>query len=149
MMRRGQPRRIVLADPLPGLSAAEYSAEGAALNAHGIRSLHRDPGVVVPAAVGVMDPADPFRIRRLHVDQDLRAGLLGVAAQILPAWFDANVALVVFGGPDAERRGRGRARRGCGCRRGRILAWRDVKNARRLEKSKNRRALLRCGKLDG
>jgi len=38
MMRRGQPRRIVLADPLPGLSAAEYSAEGAALNAHGIRS---------------------------------------------------------------------------------------------------------------
>ena len=53
---------------------------------------------------GIRDPAGPLRALRFHVDQDLFARFLGVAAEIVAALFDANVALVVFGGPDADRR---------------------------------------------
>src|SRR5665647_1650999 len=97
------PLHCLLADAAPGLAAAEHAAEGAALNPQGIRSLHRDHGIVIPAAVRVVDLAGPFRIRRLHVDQDLLSGLLCIPAQILPALFDTNVPLVLFGGPHAER----------------------------------------------
>src|SRR5207247_7089863 len=38
--------RESLADPVPGLPAAENSAEDAALNPQGIRALHRDGGIV-------------------------------------------------------------------------------------------------------
>src|SRR5215471_12229248 len=72
-----------LADPFPGLAAAEQAAEGAALDLQQVRSLHCDGGVVVAAALRIMDPAGPFVVRRLHVDQDRLAGLLGITAQIL------------------------------------------------------------------
>src|ERR1700745_2781856 len=85
------------ADAFPGLAAAEQSAEGAALNLENVRSLHRDGGVVVLAAVGVVDAAGPLRRFRLHVDQDALAGVDGIAAEIGAALFDADVALVLFG----------------------------------------------------
>src|ERR1700688_4798563 len=70
-----------LADALPGLAAAEHAAEGAALNLEGVRPPHRDGGVVIAAAVRIMDPAGPFRSRRLHADQDFLAGLHGITAE--------------------------------------------------------------------
>src|SRR3954471_23639504 len=104
--RRGALRTLSqarLAHALPGLAAAEHAAEGAALHAERVRTLHRDRRVVVPAAVGIVDLAGPFGLLWTHVDQDLLAGLDGVAAQVLAARFDAHVAFVLFGGPDAER----------------------------------------------
>src|SRR6476661_3779974 len=80
-----------LADALPGLAAAEHAAEGAALHTERVRSLHRDRRVVIPAAVGIVDLAGPFGFLRPHVDQNLLAGLDGVAAQVLAALFDAHV----------------------------------------------------------
>src|SRR5271167_1999366 len=93
-----------LAHAIPDLAAAEHSAEGAALNPQGIRALHRDRGVVIPAAVGIVDLAGPFRVLRLHVDQDSLAALHRKAAEVLAAWLDANLALVVFGVPNTDRR---------------------------------------------
>src|SRR3984957_16612662 len=55
-----------LTDAFPGLAPAEQAAEGPALNPQGIRSLHRDIGVVRLAAVGIVDPTGPFRVGRLH-----------------------------------------------------------------------------------
>src|SRR3954452_4862090 len=101
------------ADALPGLAAAEQAAEGAALNPQGVRVLEDDGGVVVAAAVGIMDAADPFAVLRLHIDQDLLARLLGIAADVRAARLDYNIALAAFGGPQAERRVRV-----CGCCRG-------------------------------
>src|SRR3954453_17922470 len=106
------------AHALPGLAAAEHAAEGAALHAHCIRALHRDRRVVIAAAVGIVDAAAPPRAVGLHVDQDALIGLRGVAAEIDAALFDADIALVLFGGPDADRRvggrGGGDPRRGGG-----------------------------------
>src|SRR4051794_32103159 len=92
------------AHPLPGLAAAEHAAKGATLHAHRVRALHRDGRVIVAAGVGIVDAAAPLRAFGLHVDQDAVIGLLGVAAQIDAALLDANVALVLFGRPDADRR---------------------------------------------
>src|SRR3954451_14453529 len=100
------------AHALPGLAAAEHAAEGAALHAHCIRALHRDRRVVIAAGVGILDTAAPLRAVGLHVDQDALVGLCGVAAEIDPALFDADIALVLFGGPDADRRVGNRDRRG-------------------------------------
>src|SRR5260370_33868406 len=106
------------ADAFPGLAAAEHAAEGATLNLEGIGALQGDRRVVVAAAVRIVNPAAPFRAFRLHVDQDLLAGLLGIAAEIGAALFDANVAFSLFGRPHAERRGRRGS--GCGGDRGRL-----------------------------
>src|ERR1700680_516446 len=88
-----------LADPLPGLTAAEHSAEGAALNPHRIRSLHRDRGVVIPAAVRIVNPAGPFVVGGLHVDEDFVPGFHGKSAQIGSARLDADISLVSLRGP--------------------------------------------------
>src|SRR5437868_11142758 len=101
-----------LADALPGLAAAEHAAEGATLNLQLVRALHRNRRVVVAAAVRIVDPAGPVAVGGFHVDEDPLAGVDGVAAKILAALFDADIALVLFGRPDAERRGRGRSRPG-------------------------------------
>lgn len=53
--------KVNLADALPGLSAAEHAAERAALDLQRIQSFHGDGGVVIPAAVGIVNPAGPFR----------------------------------------------------------------------------------------
>src|SRR5271156_2661551 len=100
--------KTYLADALPGLAAAEHAAEGATLNLQRVGALHRDRGVVFAAAVRVVNLASPFQARRLHADQDFLAGLHRIAAKVLAAFLDANVALVFFGGPDTERGGRGR-----------------------------------------
>src|SRR6266702_429401 len=101
------------ADAFPGLAAAEHAAEGATLHAHGVRALHRDGGVIVAAGVGIVDLAGPFRALRLHADQDFFIGLHGIAAEIAATRFDADVALVLLGRPDANRTGRvGRRSRG-------------------------------------
>lgn len=73
-----------LADPLPGLTAAEHSAEGATLNPHRIRTLHRHRRVVIPATVRIVNTASPFVLRGPHVDEDLVSGLHGISAQIGP-----------------------------------------------------------------
>src|SRR6478609_1384053 len=91
------------AHALPGLAAAEHAAEGAALHAHRIRTLHRDGRVVIAAGIGIVDAAAPLRALGLHVDQDALIGLLGVAAEVDAALLDANVALVLFGCPDTDR----------------------------------------------
>src|SRR6476659_10144206 len=80
---------------LPGLAAAEHAAEGAALDLERIGAFQRDRGVVIAAAVGIMDPAGPLAALGLHVDQDSCAGVDGIAAQIGAAFLDANVALVL------------------------------------------------------
>src|SRR5437879_12496017 len=85
------------ADALPGLAAAEHAAEGAALHTERVRSLHRDRRVIVAAGVGIGDLAGPFGFMRLHVDQNLLARFHGVAAEVLAALFDADIALVLFG----------------------------------------------------
>jgi hypothetical protein len=51
--------RVLLADPLPGLTAAEHAAEGAALDPQRIRTLHGDRGIVGPAAIGIVDVTGP------------------------------------------------------------------------------------------
>src|SRR5450755_3070889 len=94
-----QDCRVSLADPLPGLTAAEHPAEGTALNPHRIRSLHCDRGVVIPAAVRIVNPASPFVVRGPHVDEDFVPGLHGISAQIGAARLDADISLVSFGGP--------------------------------------------------
>src|ERR1700733_13783497 len=119
-----------LADALPGLAAAEHAAECATLNLQRVGALHRDRGVVIAAAVRIVNLAGPFRALWLHADQDFRAGLHRIAAEVLTAFLDANIALVFFGGPDTERRGRSsgnRSRRRCdGCDRdGRRGDWCD------------------------
>src|SRR5215470_12803080 len=81
---------LVSADALPGLAATEHSAEGATLNLEDVRTLHRDRGVVIAAATGIMDPADPLAIFGLHVDEDSFAGLLGIAAEIRAAFLNAD-----------------------------------------------------------
>src|SRR5690348_14130457 len=73
------------AHAIPDLAAAQQSAEGASLDAQGIGALHRDHGVVIPAAVGIVDLANPFGVGRLHVDQNLLAALDGIAAKVLSA----------------------------------------------------------------
>src|ERR1700755_3470604 len=100
------------ADALPGLAAAEHAAESAALDLEQVRSPHRDRGVVILAAVGVVDAAAPLRPFGLHVDQDAFAVLDGIAAQIGAALLDADIALVFFSRPHAEWRVRGLQRRG-------------------------------------
>src|SRR4029077_14912539 len=50
------------AHAIPGLPAAEQPAEGSALNPQTVRALHRDHALVIPAAVGIVNQADPFRI---------------------------------------------------------------------------------------
>src|ERR1700722_8231885 len=97
---------VFLTDPLPGLTAAEHSAEGAALNPHRIRSLHGNRRVVIPSAVRIVNPPGPFAVGGPHVDQDLLAGLHGIAAQIRSARLDPDISLVFFGGPYADRGGR-------------------------------------------
>src|SRR3954470_23680174 len=106
------------AHALPGLAAAEHAAEGAALHAHCIRTLHRDRRVVVAAGVGIVNAAAPLRAVGLHVDQDALVGLCGVAAEIDAALLDADIALVLFGGPNADRCVGNRDRRGDGSRSG-------------------------------
>src|SRR3954468_23313063 len=96
--------RSVSAHALPGLAAAEHAAEGATLHAHRIRALHRDRRVVVLAGVGIVDAAAPLRAVGLHVDQNALVGLRGEAAEIGAALLDADIALVLFGRPDADRR---------------------------------------------
>src|SRR5438445_6330098 len=96
------------ADALPGLAAAEHAAKGATLNLQEVRAFHRDRRVVVPARVRIVNLAGPFAVRLLHIDEDPLAGLHGVAAEVLAARLDADIALVLFGGPNAERGGRGR-----------------------------------------
>src|ERR1700761_9242531 len=91
-----------LADALPVLAAAEHAAECATLNLQRVGALHRDRGVVIAAAVGIVDAARPFVAGRLHADQHLGVGIDGIAAEIGAALLDPHLALVVFGGPDAE-----------------------------------------------
>src|SRR6202022_5211465 len=71
-----------LADAAPGWAAAEHSAERAALNPQSIRPLHRDIGVVGPAAVGIMNLTDPFCIGGPHVDENFLAGLHCISAKV-------------------------------------------------------------------
>src|SRR5258706_11363375 len=105
-------RRESLADPIPGLSAAQDSAEDAALNPQGIRALHRDGGIVNLAAVRIMNATGPFFVRRLHVDENFLAVRRGIPAKVLPALLDANHSLVFFRVPYPERRRRRLKRRG-------------------------------------
>jgi hypothetical protein len=63
----------------------------AQLDLQRIQSFHGDGGVVIAAAVGIVNPAGPFRARRLHADQDFLAGLLGISTEVLAAWLDANM----------------------------------------------------------
>src|SRR6478609_3206240 len=56
------------AHALPGLAAAEHAAEGATLDAERVGALHRNRRVVIAAAVGIVNPAAPFRAFRFHVD---------------------------------------------------------------------------------
>src|SRR5882757_10696114 len=71
----------------PGLAAAEHAAEGAALHPQGIGALQRDRGVIGAAGVRIENPAAPFSLIGLHVDQHLFAVLVrllvhGIAAEI-------------------------------------------------------------------
>src|SRR4029077_13945009 len=93
-----------LADPVPGLPAAEDSAEDAALNPQGIRPLHRDTGIVNFAAVGIMNATSPFCTRRLHVDENFLAVRHGISAEVLAALLDADHPRVFLRVPYAERR---------------------------------------------
>src|SRR5258708_24909229 len=114
-----------LADPLPGLTATKHSAEGAALNAQRVRSLHGDRGVVSPAAVGIMDVTDPFCVLRSHVDENFLVARHGISAQVWSATLAPHVSFFFLGGPHADRGRRcqsgrrgngGRRRRGrCNC----------------------------------
>src|SRR6516164_8991833 len=112
------------ANALPGLTAAEHAAEGATLDLENVRSLHRNRRIVIAAAVRIVNPADPFVVlRRLHVDEDFFAAAFGIAAEIGAAQLDPHIALVLFGRPNADRRGRGgngsslrRRRNGCDLR---------------------------------
>jgi hypothetical protein len=108
----------VSADALPGLAAAEH-AERAILNLDGIGALQGDRRVVVAAAVRIVNPAAPFRAFRFHVDQDLLAGLLDIAAEIGAAFFDANVAFILLFSSVAQTPsgvvGAGAAATGAGC----------------------------------
>src|SRR6476619_8655377 len=88
--------RRSLADPDPGLPAAEDSAEDAALNPQGVRALHRDGGIVDFAAVGIMNATGPPCTRRLHVDENLFAVRHGISAKVLAALLDANHPTVFF-----------------------------------------------------
>jgi hypothetical protein len=92
-------RQKLSGDALRGLAAAEQTAECAALYLQQTRSLHCDGGVVFAAALGIMNAADPFGVGRRHVDQRLFAGLLGTAAQIGAALFDAHIAFVSLPSP--------------------------------------------------
>src|SRR6266436_5359304 len=112
------------ADPYPGLDAAE----DAALNPQGIRALHGDRGIVSLAAVGIVNTAGPFFVRRLHVDENLLAVGHGISAEILAALLYANHPAVFLRVPYAERRRRRLSRRGGNSRflgrlfrRGRLL----------------------------
>src|ERR1700749_3692839 len=94
----------------PGLAAAEHAAEGTALHAQRIRTLHRNRGIIGAASVGIEDAAAPFLILAgLHVDQHLlaigvRLGVDRIAAEIGAALLDANLAFLLLGQPDAHRR---------------------------------------------
>src|SRR5258708_341777 len=88
------PAATLLADAFPDLAAAEQSAEGAALHPHGIRAFHHDRRVVGTAAVRIVNPAGPFLVRWLHVEENLLAAAYGISAEILAARLDANIALV-------------------------------------------------------
>src|SRR5690349_2287454 len=103
----GIRRRLV--DPGPGLAAAEHAAEGAALDAQGVGALHGDGRIIGAAGRGIEDASAPLVLAGLHVDQHLLAvlvGLLvdGVAAEIAAALFDADLAFLLLGQPDADRR---------------------------------------------
>src|SRR6266446_235895 len=101
-----------LAHPVPGLPAAEDSAEDAALNPQDIRALHRDGGIVSLAAVRIVNSTSPFLVRRLHVDENLLAVRNGKSAKVLAALLYANHPPVFFRVPYAERRRRRLNRRG-------------------------------------
>src|SRR6478752_8100764 len=104
--------RESLADPVPGLPAAEDSAEDAALHPQNIGALHRDGGIVSLAAVRIVNATGPFFVRRLHVDEDSLAVRHAISAKVLAALLDANHSLVFFRVPHAERRRRRLSRRG-------------------------------------
>src|SRR5260370_40185765 len=116
-------RTEALVDPCPGLAAAEHAAEGAALDAPGVGALQRNRGIIGSAGVRIENPAAPFVLAGLHVDQNLFAILVrllvdGISAEIGAALFDPDLAFLLFRQPDAERRIRGlrgsrrRSRRG-------------------------------------
>ncbi len=106
--------------------------------------------VVILAGVGIVDAAGPLRPFRLHVDQDALAAVDGSAAEIGAALLDANVALVLFGLPHAERRVRDLHRRGDrrsrdrGGRRRCGNGGRDGRR-RRQWRSRGQPFRLRCG----
>src|SRR6185437_14022463 len=93
----------------PGLAAAEHAAEGATLLAQGVGALHRDRRIIGAAGVGIEDPAAPFLVLAgPHVDQDLlaigvRLGVDRIAAEIGAALLDADLSLLLFRQPDADR----------------------------------------------
>ena len=97
-----------LVQAAPGLAAAEHAAESAALNAHTV-ALQRDRRIIGAAGIGVENAPAPFGILAgLHIDQNLfaflvRFGIDGIAAKIIAALLDPNLAFLLFGQPQAER----------------------------------------------
>ena len=106
-----QDCRVSLADPLPGLTAAEHSAEGATLDPQEFRAFQRDRRIIIAAGFRVVNTSVPFGVPAgLHIDQDLFAilvglGVDGIPAKIGAARLDPDLALFLFGQPKAERRG--------------------------------------------
>src|SRR5438034_9189707 len=88
-------------DAGPGLAAAEHATEGAALNAEIVGALQRDRRIVGAAGIRIENPAAPFVLAGLHVDQDLFAVLVrllvnGVTAEIGAALFDPHLAFLLL-----------------------------------------------------
>jgi len=102
-------------DAGPGLAATEHAAEGAALNTQIVGALQRDRRIVGAAGIRIENPPAPFVLAWLHVDQNLFAVLVrllvdSIAAEVGAAFFDSDLAFLLFRQPDAERRVR---RRNC------------------------------------
>src|SRR5438270_4749593 len=95
-------------DAGPGLAATEHAAKGAALNAQVVGALQRDRRIVGAAGTWIENPAAPFVLAGLHVDQNLFAVLVrllvdGVAAKIGTALFDPHLAFLLLRQPHTER----------------------------------------------
>ena len=109
----------------PILATADEPAEHATFDPQALRIVQGDIGSVGLAILRVVGPALPsIALGRLHVEQDrhaddgaiaqLRIGILAIrlvpilragddAAQIVPAFLDADVCLAVFDQPLADR----------------------------------------------
>src|ERR1700680_390068 len=99
-------RTDALVHPGPGLAAAEHAAEGATLDVQGLGAFQRNGGIIGAAGVRIQNPAAPFVLAGLHVDQNLFAILVrllvdGISAEIGAALFDPDLAFLLFGQPDA------------------------------------------------